>query len=117
MFVCFIPGLIKTLRDTDELLEALYTNHRAIWTELGEPQGWRWRSPGLFKIPFKGAGFPFYLMRTPLPPWLSEAPELRDLYTNCRDGVRKWNFRTMPIWIGTTIATVVAIGLMTGFKN
>jgi hypothetical protein len=94
-FLVFIPGLIRTLMLKDCLYERLYADHRDIWESLGRPCGWQWRPPGTW-IAFPEIGTSLAWLSLTDPAWLTQAPELRELFHAYRAGLRRWNFVAMP---------------------
>jgi hypothetical protein len=108
-FLIFIPGLIRTLRLKDQLYERLYTEHRELWQSLGRPRGWQWSPPDTWASSHGFRDSVRWLSRTD-PPWLAEAPELRDLFYEYRTGSRHWNFVAMPIFFaGLLVFGLVAV--------
>jgi hypothetical protein len=109
-FLVFIPGLIRTLLLKDRLYERLYTDHRDIWVSLGRPNGWQWRPPGTW-IALPSIRLPFVWLSRTDPPWLTQTPELRDLFYAYRTGLRRWNFVAMPTFVASCLLFALLIFL------
>ena len=105
VFLAALPVLVRSLVLRDRLLAGLHQGHRELWVQLGRPSGWMWRAP-------EGALFPemrisFGMLSNTPPTWLSNAPDLGDLYFSCRRMVRLWNFVAMPLFAATMIVSAL----------
>lgn len=105
VFLAALPVLVRALVLRDRLLAGLYQGHRELWVQLGRPSGWMWRVS-------EGSWFPemrisFGMLRSAPPTWLSNAPDLHDLYYSCRRMARLWNFVAMPLFAAAMIISAV----------
>jgi len=75
---------------------------------LGKPCGWQWSAPGRIGTPFSIFSFRWAWLRRD-PEWLEHAPELHERFQQMREGFREWNFRAMPIMIGSALLFALAI--------
>ena len=105
--VCFARLAVHWSR-VDEFVKRLYDDHRDIWESLGKPCGCRWSASGRIATPFSIFSFRWAWLRQD-PGWLERVPELRDRFQQMREGFREWNFRAMPIMIGSALLFALVV--------